>query len=210
MKIGLFPLNLVLFPESIYPLHIFEDRYKKLISDCIANHTKLGVIFTNGTDIAEYGCAAKVHEIIKKYPDGKLDVSVIGYDKFKLLSYEESEESYSQGDIEIAIDTEEPIVEELLDDCIELFNFITNKIPVFRVQQTTKEDLTGRIASYFFAQKVGLIGKQKQHLLEMDKENERLAYLKEHLERIKPSVSKAIEIEKIIRNDGYLLPGDLK
>ncbi|MER3328543.1 MAG: hypothetical protein RIF34_03110, partial [Candidatus Kapaibacterium sp.] len=88
--------------------------------------------------------------------------------------------------------------------------FITNKIPVFRVQQTTKEELKGRTASYFFAQKVGLIGKQKQHLLEMENENERLSYLKEHLERIKPSISKAIEIEKIIRNDGYLLPGDLK
>lgn len=210
MKIGLFPVNLVLFPESIYPLHIFEDRYKSLINDCMANHTKFGIIFTNGNDIAEYGCTAKVYEIFNNYPDGKIDLSVIGGDKFKLLSYEDTERLYIEAEIEIVTDTLEPLNDELLDDCIDLYNFITNKIPVFRVQKTTKEDLIGRFASYFFAQKVGLIGKQKQSLLEMDSENDRLAYLKEHLERIKPSVSKAIEIEKIIRNDGYLSPGDIK
>jgi|APTNR8051073442_1049403.scaffolds.fasta_scaffold04141_4 ATP-dependent Lon protease len=210
MKIGLFPLNLVLFPESVYPLHIFEDRYKNLVNNCIENKSKFGIIFTNGNDIAEIGCTAKINDIFTKYPDGKIDLSVIGCDKFKLTSYEENENKYLEGEIEIISDIAEPIIEKLLDDCIELFNFITNKIPVFRVQQITKEDLIGRFASYYFAQKVGLIGKQKQFLLEMNSENQRLAYLKEHLERIKPSVSKAIEIEKIIRNDGYLAPGDLK
>jgi Lon protease-like protein len=210
MKIGLFPLNLVLFPESVYPLHIFEDRYKNLVNNCIENKSKFGIIFTNGNDIAEIGCTAKINDIFTKYPDGKIDLSVIGCDKFKLTSYEENEKKYLEGEIEIISDIAEPIIEKLLDDCIELFNFITNKIPVFRVQQITKEDLIGRFASYYFAQKVGLIGKQKQFLLEMNSENQRLAYLKEHLERIKPSVSKAIEIEKIIRNDGYLAPGDLK
>lgn len=210
MKIGLFPLNLVLFPESIYPLHIFEDRYKNLIKDCIDNKSKFGIIFTNGDVIAEYGCTARVKEIFIKYPDGKIDLSVIGYDKFKLHNYEVSERLYLEGEIEIISDIEEPINEKLFDECVELFNFITNKIPVFRMQQITKEDLTGQLASYYFAQKVGLIGKQKQDLLEMNTENERLAYLKEHLELIKPSISKAIEIEKIVRNDGYLSPGDLK
>ena len=78
------------------------------------------------------------------------------------------------------------------------------------MQQTTKEELTSKYASYFFAQKAGLIPKQKQSLLEMKSENERLTYIQEHLQRIKPSVSKAIEIEKIVRNDGYLAPRDMK
>jgi Lon protease-like protein len=210
MKIGLFPLNLVLFPESIYPFHIFEDRYKNLINDCIANGTKFGIIFTNGSILAEYGCTAKVYEIFNNYPDGKIDLSVIGIDRFKLLSYEESDRLYLQGEIELISDEQESINDELLGECIDLYNFVTNKIPVFRVHQATKEDFVGRIASYYFAQKVGLIGKQKQGLLEMTNENDRLEYLKEHLERIKPSVSKAIEIEKIVRNDGYLPQGDKK
>lgn len=210
MKIGLFPLNLVLFPESIYPLHIFEDRYKLLVNESLEFKSKFGIIFSTDNTLAHFGCTAKVHEIIKKYPDGKLDLSVIGHEKFKLNSYEESEDSYAIGEIELISDMVEPIEDNLLNDCIELFNFITNKIPVFRVQKTKKEDLIDKTASYYFAQKVGLIGKQKQHLLEMNSENERLAFLKEHLERIKPSVSKAIEIEKIIRNDGYLSPGDIK
>lgn len=204
MRIGLFPLNLVLFPESIYPLHIFEERFKLLVNECISRNEKFGIVFSSGIELASYGCTAKVHQIIKKYPDGKIDISVKGYDRFKLIALEEDNTSYSKADIEIVDDITETIDEELLDDCIDLFNFITNKIPVFRVQKTTKDELIGVRASYYFAQKVGLIGKQKQHLLELNSENLRLDYLRNHLLNIKPSVSKAIEIEKIIRNDGYL------
>jgi len=51
MKIGLFPLNIVLFPESIYPLHIFEDRYKKLLSECEEEDKEFGVVYANGNNI---------------------------------------------------------------------------------------------------------------------------------------------------------------
>lgn len=210
MKIGLFPLNLVLFPQSIYPLHIFEDGYKNLINKCIEDKSEFGIILTNGEEMAEIGCTARVYSLMKKYSDGRMDISVIGCDKFRINDYSVGENLYLESDVEIIKEMAEETDEKLLENCIELFNFITNKIPVFRVQQTTKEELTSKYASYFFAQKAGLIPKQKQSLLEMKSENERLTYIQEHLQRIKPSVSKAIEIEKIVRNDGYLAPRDMK
>jgi Lon protease-like protein len=176
----------------------------------MAEKCDFGIVLTNGSEMAEYGCTARVYSLIKNYPDGKMDINVIGREKFKLNDYAVGENLYIEAEVDIVEDIVEDLSDDLLDSCIELYNFITNKIPVFRVQQTKKEELVGKKASYFFAQKAGLIPKQKQTLLEMNSENERLAYIKEHLQRIKPSVSKAIEIEKIVRNDGYLAPKDLK
>lgn len=210
MIIGLFPLSLVLFPQSIFPLHIFEEKYKILINNCLENNTLFGVNFTNGVEISEYGCTAYIQSVINRYPDGKMDINVIGFKKFKLKEFIESENLYLVAEVELIEDIAETLDNQLLDDCIELYNFITNKIPVFRVQKTNKEELIGKIASFYLAQKAGLIPKQKQILLEMNSENERLAYMKEHLQRIKPSVDKVIEIEKIVRNDGYISPKDIK
>lgn len=206
MKIGLFPLNIVLFPESIYPLHIFEDRYKKLLSECSEKDKEFGVVYANGNNILSIGCTAKVHKLIKKYDDGKMDLNVIGRSKYLINDIEEHEDGLLVGDVKILDDMDEKLDETLLNECLELYNFITNKIPVFRVQRTTKETLEGKLASYYFAQKSGLIAKQKQALLEMNSENLRLDYIRKHLESIKPSVDKAVEVEKIIRNDGYLPP----
>ena len=155
MKIGIFPLNLVIFPESIYPLHIFEDGYKNLINTCMAEKSEFGIILTNGSDMAEYGCTARVYSVIRKYPDGKMDVNVIGCNRFKLQDYAVGENLYIEANVELVKDTEEDTDDKLLDSCLELYNSITNKIPVFRVQQTAKEELVGKYASYFFAQKVG-------------------------------------------------------
>lgn len=206
MKIGLFPLNIVLFPESIYPLHIFEDRYKKLLSECEEEDKEFGVVYANGNNILTIGCTAKVHKLIKKYDDGKMDLNVIGSRKFKINDIDELPDGLLVGDIDYLNDIEEKVDESLLEECLELYNFITNKIPVFRVQRTTKEILKDKLASYYFAQKSGLIAKQKQALLEMSSENLRLDFIRKHLEGIKPSVDKAVEVEKIIRNDGYLPP----
>lgn len=210
MKIGLFPLNLVMFPEAIYPLHIFEDGYKNLINTCMTEKSEFGIILTNGSDMAEYGCTARVYSLMRKYPDGKMDINVIGCEKFKLQDYEIGENLCIEAEVDILKEKEEEADDTLIESCLDLYNFITSKIPVFRVQQTTKEALAGKFASYFFAQKAGLIPKQKQVLLEMTSENERLAYIEEHLQRLKPSVNKAIEIDKIVRNDGYLPPKDLE
>ena len=210
MKIGLFPLNIVLFPESIYPLHIFEERYKKLLSECKDEGKEFGIVYANGNNILTIGCTAKVHKLIKKYDDGKMDVNVIGCRKFRINDIEENSDGLLVGDIDYLPDMEETVDEKLLDECLELYNFITNKIPVFRISRTTKENLEDKIASYYFAQKSGLIAKQKQALIEMNSENMRLDFIRKHLETIKPSVDKAVEVEKIIRNDGYLPPKESK
>ncbi|MGY8751063.1 MAG: LON peptidase substrate-binding domain-containing protein [Fidelibacterota bacterium] len=82
----LFPLSLVSFPTKIVPLHIFEDRYKNLITDCVSNKSEFGIVYQNNNSLAEFGCSMKVIEVVKKYSDGRMDVITKGKNIFKLNS----------------------------------------------------------------------------------------------------------------------------
>lgn len=84
--IKLFPLSLVTFPTKIVPLHIFEERYKVLISECINNKSEFGIVYQNNNTLAEYGCSMNVLEVVKKYPDGRMDIITKGKNIFKLNS----------------------------------------------------------------------------------------------------------------------------
>ena len=59
VEIPLFPLNLVLFPGMPLPLHIFEDRYKAMIGECLGNNTPFGVsLIRSGQEV---GSPAQPH-----------------------------------------------------------------------------------------------------------------------------------------------------
>ena len=58
--IPLFPLGLVLLPQMPLPLHIFEERYKLMIGECLESHTVFGVVFFIGSDIETIGCTASI------------------------------------------------------------------------------------------------------------------------------------------------------
>ena len=63
--IPLFPLGLVLFPGMPLPLHIFEERYKLMVRECMDEDKEFGVVLFNGKDIRDFGCTAKIEKILK-------------------------------------------------------------------------------------------------------------------------------------------------
>ena len=84
MKLKLFPLNLVALPYKIIPLHIFEERYKKMIKDCIDKKKEFGIIYQNKDTQSKIGCSVSIEKIINTYPDGRMDVVVKGSKIFKV------------------------------------------------------------------------------------------------------------------------------
>jgi Lon protease-like protein len=83
-RIPLFPLGVVLLPRMPLPLHIFEDRYRTMISQCIDSGTQFGVVYTNGTKIEPAGCTASVERVLERYEDGRFDVLTIGQTRFQI------------------------------------------------------------------------------------------------------------------------------
>ena len=70
----LFPLEVVLFPRTQFPLHIFEDRYKEMIGDAVRDNSEFGIVLTAEKGIVSTGCTAVVEEVTQRYPDGRLDI----------------------------------------------------------------------------------------------------------------------------------------
>ncbi len=58
--IPLFPLGLVLVPQMDLPLHIFEERYKRMIRECLEDGTEFGVVLLQGSGVHTVGCTARV------------------------------------------------------------------------------------------------------------------------------------------------------
>jgi Lon protease-like protein len=73
-RIPLFPLEAVLLPLMPLPLHIFEPRYKLMIRNCLDNQEKFGVILAKEKGIVSVGCTARIVELVRTYPDGRMDI----------------------------------------------------------------------------------------------------------------------------------------
>lgn len=85
----LFPLGIVLLPGARVPLHIFEERYKEMIGEAIARSSEFGVVMAMNEGIAKVGCSAVVENVLRRYPDGRLDIVVRGQERFEIESLDQ-------------------------------------------------------------------------------------------------------------------------
>jgi ATP-dependent Lon protease len=84
-RIPLFPLNVVLFPGTHIPLHIFEPRYKLMIEHCLEEAMAFGLVLAPTGGIRSVGCTAEVPRVLRKFADGRMDILVAGADVFSLV-----------------------------------------------------------------------------------------------------------------------------
>ena len=64
MKIPLFPLGTVLFPKAALPLHIFEERYREMVGECLRDEAEFGVVRAEREQMALVGCTAKIARVV--------------------------------------------------------------------------------------------------------------------------------------------------
>ena len=81
----LFPLEVVLLPGAALPLHIFEERYKELIGDCLRSGSEFGVVQAGESGILNIGCTAVITEVVTRYPDGRMDIVTTGRRRFEII-----------------------------------------------------------------------------------------------------------------------------
>ena len=116
--LSLFPLQLVVFPRVQVPLHIFEERYKELIGEVIANHSEFGIVRAKDAGIASTGCTVSVEKVLTRYPDGRMDILTRGARRFEILALDQ-EKSYLRGEVEFFNDEDdEPVSRELKDEAL--------------------------------------------------------------------------------------------
>lgn len=125
-----FPLKTVLLPGEVSKLHIFEERYKELVNDCIANNASFAIPFFDNGKISDYGCEVKIKNVIKEYSDGKKDILVECVRIFKILEYSEQLTPKLYGAVLIEFEKRNLQITngELQDAIIHYFSDIQNKM----------------------------------------------------------------------------------
>lgn len=87
LTIPMFPLNMVLLPGETKTLHIFEERYKQLVSDCLDNEAHFGIPFMHQKSMGDYGVEVKISNVIKLYENGEMDIAIEAVRVFKIIEY---------------------------------------------------------------------------------------------------------------------------
>ena len=101
----LFPLQVVVFPRTHLPLHIFEERYKEMVGNALRENTEFGIVLAKEDGIVNAGCTVIVEKVLKRYPDGKMDILACGRRRFEVVMLNE-EKAYLRGEVEFFDDDE--------------------------------------------------------------------------------------------------------
>jgi Lon protease-like protein len=170
-RFPLFPLGLVLIPHELVPLHIFEERYKLMIGECIEQESEFGIVWMSDDGLKEIGCSARISRVIERFDDGRMNVLVEGATPFRLLR-RIGDLPYPAGDIEVLDD--EPDAEAEATDAArgryaDLVAEVTDERP--------EPDALEKLDAYGMAATLDVALEAKQMLLELRSERGRLEQL---------------------------------
>jgi Lon protease-like protein len=101
----LFPLEVALLPHARLPLHIFEERYKAMIGECLEQESEFGVVLRRGEGILRAGCTATIEKVLDRYEDGRMDILTIGRRRFEIEEIDH-ERDYLRGEVRFYQDSE--------------------------------------------------------------------------------------------------------
>lgn len=202
--IPIFPLPLVIYPNSYYPLHIFEERYKSLINRSIKSVSTFVIVPTINDIPANIGTEVSVSQITNKYPTGEFDIVVKGEERVKIINSWKTSAGYSEAIIEVMPDEdffEDYSVVEILE---EKFKSLIKKIELSLDENFWKNLEAAKLKSYKIAEKCGLSLEQQVKLLTEPDEEERLGFLISHIIQLEKTIKERSVMVSLIMNDGYL------
>jgi Lon protease-like protein len=187
----------VLFPGTPLPLHVFEPRYKELISECLEQKKTFGIVRAEEEGLADVGCTAEIVAVTKTYPDGRMDIVTEGRERFEVLEVDE-QRSYLRGDVVYFQDDAENPSTQQIEHAIELHREI---LTMGGAQQSlpASEDKI----SFYLAGSLPLDLDFKQALLEMRSEAERIEAVITAFEAILPKLRRAVQSRQKASGNGH-------
>jgi Lon protease-like protein len=180
VEIGLFPLGIVLMPGKHVPLHIFEERYRELIGDCLRTGDEFGLILSDADGLRTIGCRARVAEVLHRFPDGRMNIVIEGGDRFRVVRLTAGR-SFLTAEVEPVTDDAslaEPSATDV-EACLAAYRRVAE------AAEADPDELDPSVTGLAFAiaGTVEMEPAAKQEVLEAVSEEARLALLTESLDR---------------------------
>lgn len=194
----MFPLDLVLFPGAPLPLHIFEPRYKEMITDCLEHKRPFGMVRAQKDALAEVGCTAAIIKVKKKYEDGRLDIDAEGRQRFEIIQLNQ-ERSFLQGEVLFFDDDPGTVSDADAKSALQLHTQLFDILG----QQTEITSPNG-CSSFQLAHELPVDLDFKQALLEMKSEPQRMETLVEYYKATIPRVEKTLRVRQKASGNGHV------
>ncbi len=194
----LFPLDLVLFPGTPLPLHIFEPRYREMISECLDQKKLFGVVRAKEDGVAEIGCTAEIITLAKKYPDGRMDIVTQGRERFEIMQLNQGRSVLQAEVLYLQDEPDAPTAEniaqavKLRDEIVELAG--TASSPAIDSLQV----------SFNLVAPLPLDLDFKQTLLGMKSEAERMHAVISYFETVLPNLRRNVRVRQKAGGNGHI------
>lgn len=196
----LFLLDTVLLPTEVTVLHVFEPRYRELAARCLDGDEQFGFVFV-GDDgrPSEFGCATRITDVIQRYDDGRLDIVVRGVEPIRLVQIEERF-AYPSALVEHVPESpagaHDPAQWERTRDAFSaLLRALDAELP--------DDEELDVMNAYAMAARISLEAQDKQAMLELRDENERLALLERTLTGATARVKAERDLSRHARGNGH-------
>ncbi len=213
-RLPIFPLPLVLLPNELLPLHIFEPRYRKMLKDIELEKNMFGVSmfeaqesFDEKPALDSIGCVAEVRDV-NVMEDGRSNILSVGVIRYRLIDYVETAEDYLIAEVEFFEDYEEDetILSPLANEVFALFERIAraahklsnNRAPLPEVPQAPPEQLSFLVTAAF-----NLDNSLKYELLKTRSTIERLEKIREVLVQAVGKMEETADIHKVAQTNGH-------
>ena len=170
-RLPLFPLGLVLLPSEVIPLHIFEERYKLMIDECIDRGAEFGVVWLSDDGLREVGCCAEITQVLDRFEDGRLNILVRGSRPFGLVRRID-DMPYPAGAVQMLDDSADhdgALAASARESYGDLVEHVTDERP--------PPEEVEELDAYAMAATIELGAADKQELLELRSEDDRLRRL---------------------------------
>lgn len=165
----LFPLGLVALPTEVVPLHIFEERYRTMIGECLERDAEFGIVWSEPQATRPVGCAMEVAQVLEELPDGRMNILTTGTRPFRVIE-ERHDLPYPAAVVEFLEDKDEEPSEKTAVDAREAYGALVKEATD---REPDSEEL-GRMGAYEMAATVDFGLEAKQSLLDLRSENARL------------------------------------
>jgi len=173
----LFPLGIVALPSESVPLHIFEDRYRRMIDECLlaepgSGEGEFGIVWLSDEELKDVGCACEIEKVLERLPDGRMNILARGTRPFRLVERRD-DLPYPAGVVEFLAEPEEEADPQAALAARELYRELVEQATDRQLEQDDLEELD----AYGMAATVEFGADAKQELLELRSENARLRLL---------------------------------
>jgi Lon protease-like protein len=171
-RFPLFPLGIVLIPHELVPLHIFEERYKLMIGECIEEESEFGIVWLSDDGLKDIGCSARIARVLERFEDGRINVLVEGGTPFRLLRRID-DLPYPAGDVEVLSDEDPAVDAGVAEAARRRYADLVAKV----TDERPEAEALAALDAYGMAATLDVALDAKQTLLELRSERVRLERL---------------------------------